>query len=204
MFLSMHSENPDGRKIQKVIDCIENGGIIIYPTDTLYTFGCSIYNSKAMERIKQIKGLDGEEVHFSLVCHDLSQISEFTAQFSKPVYKLMKRLVPGPYTFILNANKNVPKLFKFKKNTVGIRVPDNNIPRDIVERLGHPLTSTSIHHDDKLLEYMTDPEMIYEKYHKMVDIVIDGGFSQNEPSTVLDLTGEDIEVVREGKGVLEV
>ncbi|TVR76301.1 MAG: threonylcarbamoyl-AMP synthase [Chitinophagaceae bacterium] len=204
MLLNINQDNPDKRKVDQITKCLENGGIIVYPTDTLYTIGCSIFNSKAMERIRQIKGLENGEAHFSLVCHDLSQISEFTAPFSKPIYKMMKRLIPGPYTFILKANKNVPKLFKFKKDTVGIRVPDNNIPRSIVESLGHPITSTSIHHDDKVLEYMTDPEMIYEKYHKLVDIVVDGGFGDNEPSTVLDMTSEDVEVIREGKGMLEV
>lgn len=205
MLLTIHPQNPDARKIAQVIDILKKGGIIVYPTDTIYTFGCDLNNKKAIEKIARLKGVNPKEAHFSLVCHDLSHISEYSHDFSKSVFKMMKATLPGPYTYILNANKNVTRLFDFKKGTVGIRVPDNNIARTLVKELGNPLIATSVHDDnDPLREYLTDPEEIYERYYKHVDCVIDGGPGSLEASTVIDATGSEPELVREGKGEVEV
>ena len=202
MLIEINQDNPDERKIKEIVKCLEDGGIIIYPTDTIYGIGCDIFNAKAVERICQLKGVKPKKVNLSFVCYDLSHLSDFTTQFDKSVYKLMSRNLPGPFTFILNANNTVPKLFKSSKKTVGVRVPDNNIPRAIVQALGRPILTTSLKHEDEVLEYMTDPELIYEKYYKLVDIVIDGGFGDNEPSTVVDCTKSNWEIVRQGKGQL--
>lgn len=205
MFLTIHPQNPDARKIAQVIDILRNGGIIVYPTDTIYTFGCDLNNKKAIEKIARLKGVNPKEAHFSLVCYDLSHISEYSTDFSKSVFKMMKATLPGPYTYILNANKNVTRLFDFKKGTVGIRVPDNNIARTLVKELGNPLIATSVHDkNDPMREYLTDPEEIYERYYKHVDCVIDGGPGSMEASTVIDATGEEPELVREGKGEIEI
>lgn len=205
MLLTIHPQNPDARKIAQVIDILRNGGIIVYPTDTIYTFGCDLNNKKAIEKIARLKGVNPKEAHFSLVCYDLSHISEYSHDFSKSVFKMMKATLPGPYTYILNANKNVTRLFDFKKGTVGIRVPDNNIARTLVKELGNPLIATSVHDDnDPLREYLTDPEEIYERYYKHVDCVIDGGPGSLEASTVIDATGSEPELIREGKGEVEV
>jgi len=185
-----------------VVECLMDGGIIIYPTDTIYGLGCDIFKSKAIERIAQIKGIKAEKANFSFVCNDLSQLSDYTKPIPNNIFKLMKSNLPGAFTFILNANSSVPKLIQSKKKTVGIRIPDNNIPLEIVKELGHPIMSTSIHDDDKIIEYTTDPELIYEKYNKLVDIVIDGGYGDNEPSTVVDCTSYEPEIIREGKGIL--
>lgn len=200
MLLKIHPENPDVKKVAKVAEVLENGGIIIYPTDTVYALGCSLLHPKAMEKVAQIKGIKLGKANFSLVCFDLSHLSEYCKQISNPTYKLMKRALPGPFTFILNANGSVPKLFKSNKKTVGIRVPDNNISRDIVKTLDNPLISTSVHDEDEILQYTTDPELIYEKYKNQVDIVIDGGYCKNVASTVVDCTGEIPEVTRQGIG----
>lgn len=175
MLLNIHPVNPDKRKIAQVVECLRSGGVVIYPTDTVYGLGCDIYQSRAIERICRMKGVKPEKANLSFICNDLSHISEFTLNVDTPTYKLMRRLLPGPFTFILKANNSVPKLFKNNKRTVGIRVPDNAIARDIVQELGHPIVSTSIHHDDDIIEYITDPEMIFEQYGHLVDIVIDGG-----------------------------
>lgn len=200
MILKIHPENPSARQIKRVVDCLKSGGIVIYPTDTVYGLGCDIYQTKAVDRIAQLKGIKKEKADFSFICHDLSQLSDFTKPFSNQVYKLMRKTLPGPYTFILNANNNVPKIFQSKKKTVGIRIPANNVATEIIRELGNPIMSTSIHDDDKILEYTVDPELIHDKYKNQVDIVIDGGFGDNTPSTVIDCTGDEIMVIREGKG----
>jgi len=179
-----------------------DGGIIICPTDTVYGLGCDIFKSKAVERIAQIKGIKAEKANFSFICHDLSQLSDFSKPISNEVFKMMRKNLPGPFTFILDASNNVPKLIQSKKKTVGIRIPDNSIPVEIVRELGHPIMSTSIHDEDEIIEYTTDPELIYDKYKNLVDIVIDGGYGDNEASTVIDCTGVEPLIVREGKGIL--
>lgn len=204
MLLQIHPENPDKRKIDQVITILKKGGVIIYPTDTVYSMACDLNNRKAVEKMAQIKGVKIEKANFSLICSDLSNISDYTVQFGNNIYKMMKRALPGPYTFILNANNSVPKLFKSKKKTIGIRVPNNNIALSIVEHLGNPLISTSVRDDDKILDYITDPELIHEKYEKLIDVVIDGGFGNNEASTIIDCTSNDPEVLREGIGNLDI
>lgn len=203
MLLKIYNENPNPRDIRKVVDVLRDGGVIIYPTDTVYGIGCDITNQKAVEKIAQYKGIKVEKANFSFICSDLSHISDYTKPFSSTVFKLMKKNLPGPFTFILEASNNVPRYFKGKKKTVGIRVPANNIIRDIVYELGNPILSTSIRDEDEILEYTTDPELIYEKFQDFADIVIDGGYGEIIPSTVIDCTGETIEIVREGKGELE-
>lgn len=203
MLLRVHPQNPELRKIKIVVDILQDGGVIIYPTDTVYAMGCSIMQPKALERIARIKGVDPKKVNFSIICQNLSNITDYAFNIDTPVYRIMKKVLPGPYTFILRANSNVPKLFQNKKKTIGIRVPDNKIPLTIVEELGVPIISTSIHNDDKIVDYITDPSLIYEKFEKLVDVVIDGGFGGNKPSTVLDCTDSEITVVREGLGKLE-
>ena len=203
MLLHIHPDNPDPRKIRQVIECLENGGTIIYPTDTVYSLGCSLIRPKAIEKVARIKGIKVEKSNFSLVCESLSRLSEFTKQVNNPTFKLMRKALPGPFTFILNANNSIPKLFKSKKKTVGIRVPDNNIPRSIVEELGNPIISTSIYDEDEIIEYTTDPELIWEKYQDQVDLVIHGGMGHIHASTVVDCTGDYPEVIRQGIGDLE-
>jgi len=203
MLLKIHPDNPNPRHIHKVVECLNDGGIIIYPTDTVYGLGCDIYKTKAVERIAQIKGIKKEKANFSFVCSNLSHISDFTLPISNEIYKLMKRNLPGPFTFILEANNKVPKLFQSKKKTVGIRVPDNNISHEIVQELGNPIMSSSIYDEDEILEYTTDAELIYEKYKNLVDIVIDGGYGGNLPSTIVDCTTEEVMIIREGKGILQ-
>jgi len=200
MFLSVHPDNPGERQLKTITECLKDGGIIIYPSDTIYGMGCDITKIKAVDRIAQIKGIKREKANFSFVCHSLSHLSDFTKPISTPLYKLMRRALPGPFTFILNANNNVPHFFQSKKKTVGIRIPDHNVPVQIVEKLGNPIMTTSIHGNDEFVDYLTDPELIYEKYQNLVDIVIDSGPGGNIPSTVIDCTGNDVVVVREGKG----
>jgi tRNA threonylcarbamoyl adenosine modification protein (Sua5/YciO/YrdC/YwlC family) len=199
----MYNENPNPREILKIVDVLRDGGIIIYPTDTVYGLGCDITNVKAVEKVARFKGISIEKANFSFICSDLSHLSDYTKPISNTVFKLMKKNLPGPFTFILDANNNVPRYFKGKKKTVGIRVPDNNIIREIVLELGNPILSTSIRDEDEIIEYTTDPELIYEKYQDFADIVIDGGYGELIPSTVIDCTGEAMEILREGKGVLE-
>jgi len=200
MFLSVHPDNPGDRQLKTITECLKDGGIIIYPSDTVYGLGCDITKIKAVDRIAQLKGIKREKANFSFVCHSLSHLSDFTKPIPNPVYKLMRRTLPGPFTFILNANNNVPHFFQSKKKTVGIRVPDHQVPVQIVEKLGNPIMTTSIHGDDEIVDYLTDPELIYEKYQNLVDIVIDSGPGGNIPSTVIDCTGEEVLIVREGKG----
>lgn len=202
MLVKLFNENPNLREILKIVDVLRKGGLIIYPTDTVYGLGCDITNAKAVEKVARIKNVKVEKNNFSFICSDLSHISDFTKPISNTVFKLMKKNLPGPFTFILEANNNVPKYFKGKK-TVGIRVPDNNIIREIVRELGNPILSTSIHDEDEILEYSTDPELIHEKYEDIADIVVDGGYGEFIPSTIVDCTGDELVIVREGKGVLE-
>ena len=198
--IKLYPENPEERKIRHIVDVIRDGGVIIYPTDTVYGIGCDIFNSKALDRLKLIKGIKGKDLNLSFICYDLSQLSEYARHVSTPVFKLMKQSFPGPFTFILESSSKVPKILNVKKKTVGIRVPDNNIPREIVRILGNPIITTSINNDDDIIEYETDPTLIYEEFENLVDIVIDGGFGSNEPSTVVDCTTDEPVIVRQGKG----
>ncbi len=202
MLLKIYRENPNPRDIGKVVSILQRGGCIIYPTDTVYGLACDIIQPKAVEKIALIKGLDLKNAFFSLVCHDLSLLSDYAHHVNNTVFKLMKKNLPGPFTFILPAVGNIPKLLRTRKKTVGIRIPDCNIAREIVRQLGNPIMSTSIHDDDEIVEYTTDPELIHEKYRNSVDIVINGGYGGNMASTVVDCTGDEIEIVREGKGEL--
>ncbi len=203
MLIKIYPDNPNPKAISQVVDCLRDGGIVIYPTDTIYGIGCSIESHSAVDRIIQMKRIDTRKAHLSFICNDLSNISDYTRPISSTVFKLMKRNLPGPFTFILNANNNVPRLFKNKKKTVGIRIPDNSIIREIVRELGVPVLSASVRDEDEVIEYSTDPELIHEKFNHIADIVIDGGYGDNEPSTVVDCTGDSYEIVRQGKGILE-
>ena len=202
-FLRIYDENPNPKEIEKVVSVLRKGGLVIYPTDTVYGLGCDITNSKALEKIARIKGVKLEKANLSFICNDLSHLSDYVRQIDTPTYKILKRALPGPYTFILPGNNNLPKVFK-KKVTVGIRVPDNNISRVIVRELGNPIVSTSIRDEDELIEYTTDPELIYEKWRNIVDIVVDGGYGDNQPSTIIDLTDDEPVIIREGKGSLDI
>ena len=202
-FIKIYEKNPNEAAIKKVVDVLKNGGLVIYPTDTVYGLGCDITNTKALERIAKIKGVKLEKANFSFVCSDLSHISDYVKQIDTATFKILKRALPGPYTFILPGNNNLPKEFK-KKTTVGIRVPNNAIALEIVRQLGNPIVSTSIHDEDAVLEYSTDPELIFEKWQNLVDMVIDGGYGDNIGSTIIDLSGFEPVVIREGKGSLDV
>ena len=201
--IKLYEENPDPDKIRQIASTLRDGGVVIYPTDTVYGMGCDIMNLRAVERICKIKGINPKKHNFSIICADLSNISQFTKMIDKPVFKMMKKGLPGPYTFILEASHQVPTILHSKKKTIGIRVPDHNVPRMLVEELGHPILTTSINDEDEVIEYSTDPELIFEKYQHLVDVVIDGGYGQNIASTILDCTGYEVEVLREGLGKLE-
>lgn len=202
-FIKIYPENPNPKEIKKVAAILRKGGLIIYPSDTVYGLGCDISNTKALERIARIKGVKLEKAKWSFICADLSNLSDYVRQIDTATFKILKRALPGPYTFILPGNNNLPKNFK-KRKTVGIRVPDNAIPRAIVGELGNPIVSTSIRDEDELLEYTTDPELIFEKWENLVDVVIDGGYGDNVASTIIDLSGGEPEVIREGKGSLDI
>jgi len=205
LLIKLYEENPNPKQIQQIVDCLQKGGLVIYPTDTVYTLGCDITNKKALERVARIKSIKLKDADFSFICHDLSHLSEFAKQIDTHTYKLLKRAFPGPFTFILNATLKIPKIFSNRKKTIGIRIPDNNIARDLVRFLGNPITSTSIHDEDDIVEYSTDPELIYEKYQNLVDIVIDGGYGDNVASTVVDCTDDgDYKILREGKGDVDL
>jgi tRNA threonylcarbamoyl adenosine modification protein (Sua5/YciO/YrdC/YwlC family) len=204
MLIRVFNENTNPRDIRKIVDLLENGAIIIYPTDTVYAMGCDIRASKSIERIARFKGLNPKNPDLSLIFHDMSQLSEYTIIRDNNIFKLLKRNLPGPFTFIVRANSQIPKLFKNKKKTVGIRIPDNNIVLELVRELGRPIVTTSIHDQDEIIEYTTDPELIHEKYSDFVDAVLDGGFGNNEASTIVDCTGDEIEIVRQGLGILEL
>ncbi len=198
-FIKIYEDNPSEASIKRVVDVLRNGGLVIYPTDTVYGLGCDITNSRALERIAKIKGIKLEKANFSFVCSDLSNLSDYVKQIDTATFKILKRTLPGPYTFILPGNNDLPKEFR-KKKTVGIRIPDNNIALEIVRMLGNPIVSTSIHDEDEVLEYSTDPELIFEKWQHLVDLVIDGGYGDNVGSTIIDLSGYEPVVIREGKG----
>lgn len=202
MLIKLYNENPNPREILKVVKVLQQGGVIIYPTDTVYGMGCDITHAKAVEKVARLKGVNIEKSNLSFICSDLSHLSLYTRPISNHVFKIVKKNIPGPFTFILEASSQVPKYFKGKKKTVGIRVPDNNIIREIVRELGNPILSTSIHDDDEILEYTTDPELIHEKFQDIADLVIDGGFGELVPSTVVDLTSTEPVIIRKGKGNL--
>lgn len=201
--IRIYEDNPRPKDIQKVVDVLRKGGLIIYPTDTVYGLGCDITNTSALEKIAQIKGVKLDKANFSFICEDLSNLSDYVKQIDTQTFKMLKRSLPGPYTFILPGSSNLPNIFK-KKKTVGIRVPKNNICNAIVRELGNPIVSTSIRDEDEVIEYTTDPELIHEKWDNLVDIVIDGGYGDNVPSTVIDLTTGSPSVIREGKGSTEI
>ncbi|MEM8762892.1 MAG: L-threonylcarbamoyladenylate synthase [Bacteroidota bacterium] len=202
-FIKLFEENPNPRQVERVVDVLRKGGLVIYPTDTVYGLGCDISNTKALERIARIKGIKLAKASWSFVCADLSNLSDYVRQIDSATFKILKRALPGPYTFILPGNNNLPKDFK-KRKTVGIRVPHNSIAKAVVEALGNPIVSTSIHDEDDVLEYTTDPELIFEKWQNLVDVVIDGGYGGNVASTIIDLSEGYPEVVREGKGPTDI
>lgn len=202
-FIKIYEENPNPKDIQRVVKIIKKGGLVIYPSDTVYALGCDITNNRALEKLAQIKGVKLGKANFSFVCEDLSNLSDYVKQIDTKTFKLLKRALPGPYTFILPGNNNLPTVFK-KKKEVGIRVPDNSITQALVRALGNPIVSTSIYDEDEVIEYMTDPELIFEKWERLVDVVVDGGYGDNVASTVIDLTGDEPVLIREGKGSLEI
>lgn len=204
MLIKIYPENPNEKAIEQVVQVLRKGGIIIYPTDTVYGLGCDITNQKAIERIARLRNVKPEKANFSFICYDLSHISDYIKPIDNTTFRVLKKALPGPFTFIFNASHAVPKLLSSNKKTVGIRVPDNSIAREIVRMLGNPILSTSIKDEDEIMEYSTDPELIHEKYEDLVDLVIDGGYGGNLASTVIDCTSGDFEVIREGKGDLEL
>jgi len=203
VLFKLYNENPNERTVLQIVEILKRGGVIIYPTDTIYGLGCDITNQKAVERVARIKGVKLEKANFSFICHDLRHISDYSKGVTNQTYKIMKRNLPGPFTFILQASSNVPKLFKSKKKTVGIRIPDNNICLEIVRFLGNPILTTSVKNDDIISEYTTDPELLKEEFDNLVDAVVDGGFGHNIPSTIVDCSGDEIEIIRQGSGELE-
>ena len=203
MLLRIYPENPNPDRIRRVVDVLEEGGIVIYPTDTVYAIGCDIRAKKSIDKIAALKGLNPLNPDMSLIFHDMSQLSEYTIIRDNAVFKLLKRNLPGPFTFIVQANNQIPKLFKNRKKTVGIRIPDNEIILELVKELGRPVITTSIHDPDEVIEYTTDPELIYEKYRDFAEIVIDGGYGKNEASTIVDCTSDEIKIIRQGLGILE-
>jgi len=203
VYVRIYDENPNPKDVHQVVKVLRSGGLVIYPSDTVYALGCDITNKNALEKIARIKGVKLEKANFSFICEDLSNLSDYVKQIDNRTFKLLKRALPGPYTFILPGNNNLPSVFK-KKKEVGIRVPDNSIVQAIVRALGNPIVSTSIKDEDEVIEYTTDPELILEKWDNLVDLVVDGGYGGNIPSTVIDLTGDDPILIREGKGSLEI
>ncbi|HEX8377563.1 MAG TPA: L-threonylcarbamoyladenylate synthase [Pedobacter sp.] len=203
MLIRIYENNPNEKAIQQVVDVLKKGGLIIYPTDTIYGLGCDITNQKAIEKIYQLRGMKPEKANLSFICYDLSHISDYIKPIDNATFRLLKKALPGAFTFIFEANSKVPKLLSSNKKTVGIRVPDNNIAREVVRALGNPIVSASIHDEDDILEYSTDPELIYEKYKDRVDMVIDGGYGDNLASTVVDCTSGEFNILRQGKGDLE-
>jgi tRNA threonylcarbamoyl adenosine modification protein (Sua5/YciO/YrdC/YwlC family) len=203
MLIKIHPETPSERLVNQAVDFLKEGKTAVFPTDTVYGLGCDIASPRAIEKVAQIKGVRVEKANFSFIFHDLSQLSTYTRPISNHVFKLMKHYLPGPFTFILEANNNIPRLFRNKKKTIGVRIPDNSIIREIVKKLGNPVLTTSIHDEDEILDYTTDPELIHEHYLNKVDFVIDGGYGHNQPSTVIDCSGDEPVLVRQGLGVLE-
>lgn len=203
MLVNIHPDNPDPRKVRQVVECLLDGGVIVYPTDSVYAIGCDLSKTKSVERVAKLKGLSMKEANFSLVCRDLSHLSEYCKPIENNIYKLMKRALPGPYTFILNASNQVPKIFKTKRKEIGIRVPDHPVALALVSALGNPLVATSVHDDDEIMEYTTDPELIHERYKNQVDMVVNGGLGNLEASTVFDCTAGEPSLVRLGRGAIE-
>jgi len=203
MIYIIHPDNPDQRKIKLVVDVLNKGGVIIYPTDTVYSLGCSLQKKRAVEKLAQLKGIKLKKANFSVICSGLSHLADYTKPIDRATYKLLNKNLPGPFTFILNASNQVPKLFNTNKKTIGIRIPDNNIVKAIIEELGHPLVTTSLHDEDEILEYTTDPTLIEEKWENQVDAIIDGGYGNNIASTVVDLSQGDVDIIRQGIGELE-
>ncbi|HOY94873.1 MAG TPA: L-threonylcarbamoyladenylate synthase [Catalimonadaceae bacterium] len=199
--IKIHPENPDLRKIEQVVQVLRDGGLVIYPTDTVYGIGCDIFHPRAIEKIAKLKNLKPEKANFAFICHDMSHLADF-ARVSTPVYKVMKKALPGPFTFVLPATAEVPRILNNKRKTIGIRIPDNNIPRMLVRELGHPILTSSIVDEDDVLEYSTDPELIFEKFENQVDIIIDGGYGHNVASTIVLCENDEFEVVRQGLGDL--
>jgi len=202
-FIKIYEENPNPKQIARVVQVLRKGGLVIYPTDTVYGLGCDITNSRALEKIARIKGIKLAKANWSFICPDLSHLSDYVRQIDTSTFKILKRALPGPYTFILPGSNSLPKDFK-KKKTVGIRIPANSIAQALVRELGNPIVSTSIYDEDELLEYTTDPELIYEKWGNLVDVVIDGGYGDNVASTVIDLSKDEPEIIREGKGSVDI
>ena len=203
-YIRINPESINAKELKPVIECLQNGGVIIYPTDTVYGLGCDINNKKALERVAQLKNIKLQDAKFAMIFHDLSHLADYTKPISNTLFRLIKKALPGPFTFILTANTNVPKIFnKSKKKEVGIRIPDHPIPTEIVRQLGSPIVTTSVIDDDEILEYTTDPSMIYENFKYKVDLVIDGGFGNNIASTIVDCTGDEPEIIRQGLGELE-
>ncbi len=200
MYIKLYNENPNPKQVKDVVDILEKGGVIIYPTDTVYGIGCDITKPKAVERVARIKGMNAKKARFSFICYDISQIAEYTTPIDNQTFKLMKRNLPGPFTFILESGSKVPKILKSNRKHVGIRVPDNNIIREIVHELGNPILTTSLKNDDEILEYTSDPELIYEDFQNLVDCVIDGGYGNNVPSTVIQCENGEYEIIRQGIG----
>ncbi len=203
-FLKIHPQNPEPRKIDRAVTILSKGGIVIYPTDTIYGIGCDIYNKKAVTKLIQALGLKSKNLNLSFICNDLSHISNYVRRINNDVFKMMKHYLPGPFTFILDASNNVPKILDAKKKTVGIRIPDNEIARQIVRELGNPVITTTLKSDDEILTYPTDPEEIRERYQHMADLIIDGGYGHNVPSTIIDCTGNDPEIIRQGLGEINL
>ncbi len=203
MILRIYPENPNERELLKVVDILKKGGVIIYPTDTVYGLGCDINSKKAVERVAQIKGLKVEKANLSIICYDLSHITDYAKHVDNKTFKMMKKGLPGPFTFILEASNLIPKIFTAKKKTIGIRIPDHNIPRELVRLLGNPIVTTSIRDEDDIMEYSTDPELIHEKFENIVDCVIDGGYGNQTASTIVDCSSGEIEVIRQGLGDIE-
>lgn len=205
MLLNIHPENPSERKLRQVVDQLERDGVIIYPTDTVYALGCDIKSKKGLERIARIRGINPQKARFSFICSGISQVSEYTAQIDNEVFRLMKQHLPGPYTFILKAGNQVPKLLHGRRSSIGVRVPSNNIPLQIVEMLGRPIITASLKNDDDdFLEYLTDPRDVFDNLGKLVDIVIDGGLGGSEGSTVIDCTVDPPELIRQGVGEIDL
>ncbi len=204
MYLEIHPENPEPRKIAQAVEIIKKGGVVIFPTDTIYALGCDLGNSKAIEKVCRILGKKPERANLSLICADLSDLSSYSAPINSTVFKLMKHCLPGPYTFILKSSRLVPKLFQTNKKTVGIRVPDNAIVQALLEQLGHPLVSSSVHAEDEIIDYLTDPTEIYDQFENKIDLMIDGGTGDNQPSTIIDCVDGEPLLVREGKGEVDI
>lgn len=204
MLYKIYPNSPDQQKIKQIVDILEKGGVIIYPTDTVYAFGCSLLNKRAIERLAKLKDSKMKNANFAILFYDLSSLADYTKAIDRATYKILNKNLPGPFTFILNASARIPKLFETNKKTVGIRIPDNAVALEIVKHLGHPLVTGSLHDEDAILEYSTDPDAIFEKWNNMVDAIIDGGYGKKEPSTVVDLSGDEMVIIRQGMGELEL